>query len=144
MLGLDRESFSPSICMVSPWMENGTVLKYLEDYGRQDVDRLVRALVCAWHGFISTSSAAVGGCARSGVSSLPQRCAWRPAWCRIFLELDAALGLTIPAGEYPNLPRLERLFGRLRPNLVYRCHRDYYNIPASRHDALDGTRADRS
>ncbi|KAJ7231357.1 kinase-like domain-containing protein [Mycena rebaudengoi] len=41
MLGLDRESFSPSICMVSPWMENGTVLKYLEDHGRQDVDRLL-------------------------------------------------------------------------------------------------------
>ncbi|KAJ7224830.1 kinase-like domain-containing protein, partial [Mycena rebaudengoi] len=41
MLGLDRESFSPSLCMVSPWMENGTVLKYLEEHGRQDVDRLL-------------------------------------------------------------------------------------------------------
>ncbi|KAJ7231353.1 kinase-like domain-containing protein [Mycena rebaudengoi] len=41
MLGLDRESFSPSICLVSPWMENGTVLKYLEEHGRQEVDRLL-------------------------------------------------------------------------------------------------------
>jgi hypothetical protein len=30
--------------MVSPWMENGTVLKYLHDYGRANVDRLVGSL----------------------------------------------------------------------------------------------------
>ncbi|KAJ7224784.1 kinase-like domain-containing protein [Mycena rebaudengoi] len=41
MLGIDRESFPSSLCMVSPWMENGTVLKYLEEHGRQDVDRLL-------------------------------------------------------------------------------------------------------
>lgn len=27
--------------MVSPWMENGTVLKYLKDHGKANVDRLV-------------------------------------------------------------------------------------------------------
>jgi hypothetical protein len=119
MLGIDRESFPSSLCMVSPWMENGTVLNYLEEHGRKDVDRLVRALVRARHNFISTSSAAVGSCARFGVSPLPQHCAWRPAWCRIFIALDAALGLTHSAGEHPNHPRLERLFGRLRLNFVY-------------------------
>ncbi|KAJ7266662.1 kinase-like domain-containing protein [Mycena rebaudengoi] len=41
MLGIDRETFPLSLCMVSPWMENGTVLKYLEEHGRQDVDRLL-------------------------------------------------------------------------------------------------------
>ncbi|KAJ7224829.1 kinase-like domain-containing protein [Mycena rebaudengoi] len=41
MLGIDCETFPSSLCMVSPWMENGTVLKYLEEHGRQDVDRLV-------------------------------------------------------------------------------------------------------
>ncbi|KAJ7224780.1 kinase-like domain-containing protein [Mycena rebaudengoi] len=41
MLGIDRESFPSSLCMVSLWMENGTVLKYLEEHGRQDVDKLL-------------------------------------------------------------------------------------------------------
>ncbi|KAJ7231346.1 kinase-like domain-containing protein [Mycena rebaudengoi] len=41
MLGIDQESFPPSLCMVSPWMENGTVLKYLEEHGRQDADKLL-------------------------------------------------------------------------------------------------------
>ncbi|KAJ7145863.1 hypothetical protein C8R44DRAFT_582160, partial [Mycena epipterygia] len=29
LIGIDREIFPPSLCMVSPWMEHGTVLKYL-------------------------------------------------------------------------------------------------------------------
>jgi serine/threonine protein kinase len=42
LIGIDRESFLPSsFCMVSPWMNNGTVLKYLRDHGRKDVDKLV-------------------------------------------------------------------------------------------------------
>ncbi|KAJ7233312.1 kinase-like domain-containing protein [Mycena rebaudengoi] len=41
MIGIDRESFSPSLCMVSPWMENGTVLRYLNDHGRVNVGRLL-------------------------------------------------------------------------------------------------------
>ncbi|KAJ7279081.1 kinase-like domain-containing protein [Mycena rebaudengoi] len=40
-IGIDRESFPLSLCMVSPWMANGTVLKYLEDHGRGDVDELL-------------------------------------------------------------------------------------------------------
>jgi serine/threonine protein kinase len=41
LFGIDRETFQGSLCMVSPWMENGTVLKYLNDHGRADVDKLV-------------------------------------------------------------------------------------------------------
>ncbi|KAJ7224779.1 kinase-like domain-containing protein [Mycena rebaudengoi] len=41
MLGIDRESFTSSLCMVSPWMENGTVLNCLEEHGRQDVDKFL-------------------------------------------------------------------------------------------------------
>ncbi|KAJ7273254.1 kinase-like domain-containing protein [Mycena rebaudengoi] len=41
MLGIDCETFPSSLCMVSPWMENGTVLKYLEQHGRQDADKLL-------------------------------------------------------------------------------------------------------
>ncbi|KAJ7233323.1 kinase-like domain-containing protein [Mycena rebaudengoi] len=41
LTGIDRESFPMSFCMVSPWMEHGTVLKYLEDHGRRNVDKLL-------------------------------------------------------------------------------------------------------
>ncbi|KAJ7142511.1 kinase-like domain-containing protein [Mycena epipterygia] len=41
LIGIDRETFSPSFCMVSPWMKYGTVLKYLRDRGRGNVDRLL-------------------------------------------------------------------------------------------------------
>ncbi|KAJ7279128.1 kinase-like domain-containing protein [Mycena rebaudengoi] len=41
LIGIDRDSFPPSLCMVSPWMEHGTVLKYLNDHGRANVDRLL-------------------------------------------------------------------------------------------------------
>ncbi|KAJ6554057.1 kinase-like domain-containing protein [Mycena vulgaris] len=41
LIGIDRDTFPPSICMVSPWMEHGTVLKYLNDYGRANVDKLL-------------------------------------------------------------------------------------------------------
>ncbi|KAF8160554.1 kinase-like domain-containing protein [Mycena galopus ATCC 62051] len=40
-IGIDCETFSPSLCMVSPWMENGTVLKFLNDNGRTGVDKLL-------------------------------------------------------------------------------------------------------
>ncbi|KAF8134747.1 kinase-like domain-containing protein, partial [Mycena galopus ATCC 62051] len=40
-IGIDREAFPGSLCMVSPWMENGTVLKHLKDYGKASVDRLL-------------------------------------------------------------------------------------------------------
>ncbi|KAJ7107523.1 kinase-like domain-containing protein [Mycena epipterygia] len=42
LIGIDRDTFPPSFCMMSPWMKNGTVLTYLRDRGHGDVDRLVR------------------------------------------------------------------------------------------------------
>ncbi|KAJ6588778.1 kinase-like domain-containing protein, partial [Mycena capillaripes] len=43
-IGMDRETFpSGSLCMVSPWMENGTVLRYLSDHGRANVDKLLHS-----------------------------------------------------------------------------------------------------
>ncbi|KAJ7269790.1 kinase-like domain-containing protein, partial [Mycena rebaudengoi] len=44
LIGIDRDSFPPSLCMVSPWMEHGTVLKYLNDHGRANVYRLVGSM----------------------------------------------------------------------------------------------------
>ncbi|KAJ6529772.1 kinase-like domain-containing protein [Mycena capillaripes] len=41
LLGIDRETFPSSFCMVSPWMKNGTALNYLKDHGRGDVNRLL-------------------------------------------------------------------------------------------------------
>ncbi|KAF7316135.1 Kinase-like protein [Mycena indigotica] len=41
LLGIDNESFPLSLCLVSPWMEHGTVVKYLNEHGRKDVDRLL-------------------------------------------------------------------------------------------------------
>ncbi|KAJ7442177.1 kinase-like domain-containing protein, partial [Mycena galericulata] len=40
-IGIDRESFSSSLCMVSPWMGHGTVLVYLENHGRGKVDKML-------------------------------------------------------------------------------------------------------
>ncbi|KAK7055199.1 kinase-like protein [Favolaschia claudopus] len=40
-LGIDRNSFPSSLCAVSPWMQHGTILKYLKDHGRGNVDRLL-------------------------------------------------------------------------------------------------------
>ncbi|KAJ7619293.1 kinase-like domain-containing protein [Roridomyces roridus] len=40
-IGIDRETFPNSLCMVSPWMENGTVLKYLDVHGRANVNKLL-------------------------------------------------------------------------------------------------------
>ncbi|KAJ7336465.1 kinase-like domain-containing protein [Mycena albidolilacea] len=41
LLGIDRLTFAPSFCMVSPWMKYGTVLRYLQDRGRGGVNRLL-------------------------------------------------------------------------------------------------------
>ncbi|KAF7336057.1 Kinase-like protein [Mycena sanguinolenta] len=41
LLGIDRLTFAPSFCMVSPWMKRGTVLKYLQGHGRGGVNRLL-------------------------------------------------------------------------------------------------------
>ncbi|KAJ7605510.1 hypothetical protein DFH06DRAFT_1487185 [Mycena polygramma] len=40
-LGIDQESFPPSLCMVSPWMEHGTVMNYLKEHGHANVDKLL-------------------------------------------------------------------------------------------------------
>ncbi|KAF7326880.1 Kinase-like protein [Mycena venus] len=41
LAGIDRETFPSSLCMVSPWMKHGTVIKYLKDHGRENVDKLL-------------------------------------------------------------------------------------------------------
>ncbi|KAJ7609200.1 kinase-like domain-containing protein [Mycena polygramma] len=41
LLGIDRETFYPSFCMVSPWLKHGTVIKFLRDHGRGMVDRML-------------------------------------------------------------------------------------------------------
>ncbi|KAK0217921.1 kinase-like domain-containing protein [Armillaria fumosa] len=38
-LGIVAEEFPTALCMVSPWMRNGTVLKYLADNGRVNVNK---------------------------------------------------------------------------------------------------------
>ncbi|KAJ6486663.1 kinase-like domain-containing protein, partial [Mycena sanguinolenta] len=40
-LGIDRDSFSSSLCMVSPWMKHGTVLNYLKTHGFANVNKLL-------------------------------------------------------------------------------------------------------
>ncbi|KAJ7619423.1 kinase-like domain-containing protein [Roridomyces roridus] len=40
-IGIDRDSFPDSLCLVSPWMEHGTVLNYLKDHGRANVDKVL-------------------------------------------------------------------------------------------------------
>ncbi|KAJ6459552.1 kinase-like domain-containing protein, partial [Mycena sanguinolenta] len=39
--GIDGDSFPSSLCMVSPWMEHGTVLNYLNEHGRDIVDKFL-------------------------------------------------------------------------------------------------------
>ncbi|KAF7299977.1 Kinase-like protein [Mycena kentingensis (nom. inval.)] len=40
-IGIDRETFPNSLCLVSPWMENGTVLRYLKEHPKTNVDPLL-------------------------------------------------------------------------------------------------------
>jgi hypothetical protein len=42
--GLDTVNFFPSMCMVSPWMENGNLLEYVtkEQRTEAEINRLVR------------------------------------------------------------------------------------------------------
>ncbi|KAJ7229443.1 kinase-like domain-containing protein, partial [Mycena rebaudengoi] len=44
-LGIEGDSFPSSLCMVSPWMEHGTVLNYLKEYGHSNVDKLLYEIV---------------------------------------------------------------------------------------------------
>ncbi|KAJ7718904.1 kinase-like domain-containing protein, partial [Mycena metata] len=40
-IGIDQDSFPSTLGMVSPWMEHGTVLNYLNIHGRSTVDKLL-------------------------------------------------------------------------------------------------------
>ncbi|KAK7029790.1 Non-specific serine/threonine protein kinase [Favolaschia claudopus] len=40
-MGIDGDSFPSALCMVSPWMEHGTVMNYLKEHGHQNVDKLL-------------------------------------------------------------------------------------------------------
>ncbi|KAF8150277.1 kinase-like domain-containing protein [Mycena galopus ATCC 62051] len=40
-LGIDRDSFLSSLCMVSLWMDHGTVMNYLKSHGHANVDKLL-------------------------------------------------------------------------------------------------------
>ncbi|KAJ7248623.1 kinase-like domain-containing protein, partial [Mycena haematopus] len=40
-LGIDRDSFPLSFCMVSPWMKHGSVINYLKTHGYANVDKLL-------------------------------------------------------------------------------------------------------
>ncbi|KAJ7697232.1 kinase-like domain-containing protein [Mycena rosella] len=48
LIGIDTESFPSSLCMVSPWMKNGTIIKYLSGVGKvsrqSTVNRLIREI----------------------------------------------------------------------------------------------------
>ncbi|KAJ7147340.1 kinase-like domain-containing protein [Mycena filopes] len=40
-MGIDRDSFPSSLCMVSPWMEHGTIINYMNQHGHANVDKLL-------------------------------------------------------------------------------------------------------
>ncbi|KAJ7121561.1 kinase-like domain-containing protein [Mycena epipterygia] len=44
-LGVDRESFSPSLVMVLPWMEHGSVVKYFGQHGSSHVNEMANVLI---------------------------------------------------------------------------------------------------
>ncbi|KAF9269180.1 kinase-like protein [Marasmius fiardii PR-910] len=37
--GMDNETFPSLLCLISPWMKNGTILKHLRENGREDVEK---------------------------------------------------------------------------------------------------------
>ncbi|KAJ6460460.1 kinase-like domain-containing protein, partial [Mycena vitilis] len=47
-LGIDRQTFPPSLCMVSPWMKHGTILSYLHGRERQEseIERFASKSAC--------------------------------------------------------------------------------------------------
>ncbi|KAK7055202.1 kinase-like domain-containing protein [Favolaschia claudopus] len=44
LIGIDRDSFPDFLCMVSPWMEHGTVIDYLKKHGHDIVDKLLHEI----------------------------------------------------------------------------------------------------
>ena len=52
--GVDLQTFSPSLSMVSPWMQHGTIMKHIEANGgplHASVDRFVRICIHRTHPF---------------------------------------------------------------------------------------------
>ncbi|KAG7444959.1 uncharacterized protein BT62DRAFT_201423 [Guyanagaster necrorhizus] len=47
-LGTVAEEFPSALCLVSPWMRNGTVLKYLADNGGVNVDKRLYGIHKDW------------------------------------------------------------------------------------------------
>ncbi|KAJ7623223.1 kinase-like domain-containing protein [Roridomyces roridus] len=43
--GIDAETFPSFLCMVSPWMRHGTILKHLEENGNANLERRVCVLI---------------------------------------------------------------------------------------------------
>ncbi|KAK7029779.1 kinase-like domain-containing protein, partial [Favolaschia claudopus] len=41
LIGIDRDSFPDFLCMVSPWMEHGTVIDFLKKHGHDMVEKLL-------------------------------------------------------------------------------------------------------
>ncbi|KAJ7646809.1 kinase-like domain-containing protein [Roridomyces roridus] len=48
-LGIDRDTFPSSLCMVSPWMEHGTILNHLEKHSHTNVDKLLCHIALGIH-----------------------------------------------------------------------------------------------
>ncbi|KAJ7353293.1 kinase-like domain-containing protein [Mycena albidolilacea] len=40
-LGIEKDSFPSSLCMVSPWMEHGTAINYVKEHGHANIDKLL-------------------------------------------------------------------------------------------------------
>jgi hypothetical protein len=36
-LGIDTDTHSPFVCMVSPWMDEGSILEYIQRMGRNNI-----------------------------------------------------------------------------------------------------------
>ncbi|KAK7063547.1 PINc domain-containing protein [Favolaschia claudopus] len=43
-LGIEENSFPSPLCMVSPWMQHGTVIQYLKEHGHAKLDKLLHEI----------------------------------------------------------------------------------------------------
>lgn len=114
LIGVDRETFPSSFCMVSPWMQHGTILKYLKERGRADVPKMVSpsTRLQRWPHVVAAPPNSRG----FSVSALNEDCARRLAW-----------------GEYPHLGRLDCVPRRLRSDGRRRRPRLYHRRRAYVH-----------